>query len=62
MEDPFATWEQMLFIVLQNFALFKSYSILKFGKLLGFLTKKDAEIELRNFELLVHFEFNLAEI
>ena len=37
--------EQMLFTELQNFAAFKSYRILKFGKLVGFLIKKDTKIE-----------------
>ena len=59
------TWEQKLFTELQNFPAFKSYRMLKFGKLLGFLIKKDA-IEfsdvLRIFELLLHLQFNLAEI
>ena len=58
--------EQMLFTELQNFATFKSYCILKFGKLVGFLIKKEAEIEfsdvLRIFELLLHLQSNLAEI
>ena len=56
----------MLFTELQNFAEFKSYYILKFGNLVGFLIKKDAKIEfsdvLRIFELLFHLESNLAEI
>ena len=39
------TGEQMLFTELQNFAAFKSYRILKFGKLVGSLIKKDAKIE-----------------
>ena len=60
------TGEQMLFTELQNFAAFKSYRILKFGKLVGFLIKKDAKIEfsdvLRIFELLLHLQSNLAEI
>ena len=51
---------------LQNFATFKSYPILKFGKLVGSLIKKDAKIEfldvLHIFELLLHLESNLAEI
>ena len=54
----------MLFTELQNFAEFKSYRILKFGKLVGFLIKKDAEIEfsdvLHIFELPLHLESNLA--
>ena len=58
--------EQILFTELQNFAAFKSYRILKFGKLVGSLIKKDAKIEfldvLRIFELLLHLESNLAEI
>ena len=33
------TGEQMLFTERQNFAAFKSYRILKFGKLVGFLNK-----------------------
>ena len=37
--------EQMLFTELQNFAAFKSYRILKFGKLVESLVKKDAKIE-----------------
>ena len=60
------TGEQMLFTERQNFAAFKSYRILKFGKLVGFLIKKDAKIEfsdvLRIFELLLHLQSNLAEI
>ena len=60
------TGEQMLFTELQNFAAFKSYCILNFGKLVGFLIKKDAKIEfsdvLRIFELLLHLKSNLAEI
>ena len=60
------TGEHMLFIELQNFAAFKSYCILKFGKLVGSLVKKDAKIEfsdaLRIFELLLYLESNLAEI
>ena len=60
------TGEQMLFTERQNFAAFKSYRILKFGKLVGFLIKKDAKIEfsdvLRIFELLLHLKSNLAEI
>ena len=62
----FLVREQMLFTELQNFAAFKSYRILKFGKLVGSLIKKDAKIEfsdvLRIFELLLHLESNLAEI
>ena len=60
------TGKHMLFTELQNFAAFKSYRILKFGKLVGSLIKKDAKIEfsdvLRIFELLLHLESNLAEI
>ena len=60
------TGKQMLFTELQNFAAFKSYRILKFGKLVGSLIKKDAKIEfsdvLHIFELLLHLESNLAEI
>ena len=60
------TGEQMLFTELKHFAVFKSYCILKFGKLVGFLIKKDTKIEfsdvLRNFELLLHLKSNLAEI
>ena len=56
----------MLFTELQNFAAFKSYCILKFGNLVGFLIKKDAKIEfsdvLRIFELVFQLESNLAEI
>ena len=40
------TGEHMLFTELQNFAAFKSYSILKLGKLVGFLIKKDTKIEI----------------
>ena len=47
------TGEQMLFTELQNFAAFKSYCILKFGKLVGFLIKKG---------LLFHLKSNLTEI
>ena len=58
--------EQMLFTERQNYAAFKSYRILKFGKLVGFLIKKDVKIEfsdvLRIFELLLHLQSNLAEI
>ena len=60
------TGEQMLFTERQNFAAFKSYRILKFGKLVGFLIEKAAKIEfsdvLRIFELLLHLQSNLAEI
>ena len=53
------------FTEFQNSAAFKSYSILKFGKLVGSLIEK-AEIEfadvLRISELLLHLESNLAEI
>ena len=60
------TGEQMLFTEFQNFAAFKSYFILKFGNLVGFLMKKVAKIEfsdiLRIFELLLHLEIILAEI
>ena len=60
------TGEQMLFTELRNFAVFKSYHILKFRKLVGFLIKKDTKIEfldvLRIFELLLHLQSNLAEI
>ena len=60
------TGKHMLFTELQNFAAFKSYCILKFGKLVGFLIKKDMKIEfsdvLRIFELLLHLKSNLAEI
>ena len=60
------TGKHMLFTELQNFAAFKSYRILKFGKLVGSLIKKDWKIEfldvLRIFELLLHLESNLAEI
>ena len=65
MKDLF-TGEQMLFTELQNFAAFKSYCILKFGNLVGFLIKKDAKIEfsdvLHIFELVLQLESNLAEI
>ena len=60
------TGEQMLSTELQNFAAFKSYGILKFGKLVGSLIKKDAKIEFQDvlfiFELLLHLESNPAEI
>ena len=60
------TGEQILFTELQNFAALKSYRMLKFGKLVGFLIKKDAKIEfsdvLRIFELLLHLEFNFSKI
>ena len=60
------TEEQILFTELQNFVAFKSYWILKFWNLVGFLTKKDAKIEFLDvlliFELLLHLESNLAEI
>ena len=60
------TGKQMLFTELQNFSACKSYRILKLGKLVGFLIKKDAKIEfsdvLRIFELLLHLQSNLAEI
>ena len=56
----------MLLTELENFAAFKSYRILKFGKSVGFLIKKDTKIEfsdvLRIFELLLYFKSNLAEI
>ena len=39
------TGGQMLFTELQNFAAFKNYRILKFGKLVEYLIKKDAKIE-----------------
>ena len=39
------TGEHMLITELQNFAAFKSFCILKFEKLVGFLMKKDAKIE-----------------
>ena len=58
--------KHVLFTELQYSAAFRSYRILKFGKLVGFLIKKDAKIEfsdvLRIFELLLHLESNLAEI
>ena len=58
--------EQMLFTVIQNFAAFKSYRILKLGKFVGFLIKKGAKIEfsdvLRIFEQLLHLQPNRAEI
>ena len=60
------TVEQMLFTELQNFAAFKSYRILKFGNLVGFLIKNDAKIEFSDvlsiFELLLYLQSNLAEI
>ena len=60
------TGEHMLFTELQNFDAFKSYSILKFRKLVGFPMKKDGKIEFQGvlciFELLLHVEFNLTEI
>ena len=57
----------MLFTELQNSAAFKSYRILKFGKLVvGCLIKEDTKIEfsdiLRIFELLLHLKCNLAEM
>ena len=65
MKDPL-TGEQMLFAELQNFAAFKSYRILKFGKLVGFLIKKDAKIEFSDvlgiFELPLYLQSKLAEI
>ena len=48
MKDLF-TGLQMLFTELQNFAAFKSYRILKFGKLVESLIKKDAKIEFLDF-------------
>ena len=39
------TGKQMLFTELQNSAAFKSYRIFKFGKLVGFLIKKNMKIE-----------------
>ena len=42
------TGEQMLFTEFQNFATFRSYCILKFGNLVGFLMKKDVKIEFSN--------------
>ena len=60
------TGKQMLFTERQNFSAFKSYCMLKFGNLVGLLIKKDAKIEFSDvlciFELLLHFESNLAEI
>ena len=60
------TGEQILFTELKNSATFKIYIILKFGKLVRFLLRKDTKIEfldiLRIFELLLHLESNLAEI
>ena len=59
-------WGTHAFTELQNSTAFKSYSILKFEKLVGFLIKKDMKIEfsdvLRIFELLLCLESNLAEI
>ena len=60
--------EQIFFTELKNFAVFKSYCILKFGKLVGFLIKKDGQIEfsddlrMRIVELLFQLQSNLAEI
>ena len=63
MKDPL-TGEQMLFTELQNFVAFKSYCILKFGKLVGFLIKKDGKIEFSDilliFELLFAFLFRFS--
>ena len=60
------TGEHMLFTELQNFVAFKSYRILKFGKLVGFLMRKDRKIEFSDvlsiLEFLLHLESNLAEI
>ena len=60
------TGEHMLFTELQNFAEFKSYRILKLGKLVGFLIRKLIKIEfsdvLRIFELLLHLQSNLTKI
>ena len=60
------TGEQMLSTELQNFAAFKSYCILKLGKLVRFLIKKDTKVEFSDvlgiFELLLHLKSNLAEI
>ena len=51
---------------LTSFGEFKSYCMLKFGKLIGFLIKKDSEIDfldaLHIFELLLQLESNVAEI
>ena len=60
------TGEQMLFTELQNFTGFLSYCILKFGKFVGFLIKKDAKIEFSDvlgiFELPLYLQSKLAEI
>ena len=53
------TGESMLFTELQNYATFKSYRIMKFGNLVGFLIKNDGKFEFsdnsRFSELLLHF-------
>ena len=58
--------KHVLFTELQYSAAFRSYRILKFGKLVGFLIKKDMKVEFSDvlciFELLLHLEFNLTEI
>ena len=50
------TGKQMVFTELQNFAVFKSYRILKFGNLVEFLKRKDERFKfldiLHIFELL----------
>ena len=62
------TGEHMLFTQLQNFSAFKSYRILKLGKLVIRISYKKRTPKLnlsdvlRIFELLLHFESNLAEI
>ena len=43
MKDLF-TGKQMLFTELQNCTEFKSYRILKFGKLVGFIIRKEGEL------------------
>ena len=51
----------MLFTEFQNFAAFKSYHILKFANLVGFLIKKDGKFT-RFSELLLDFQSKFAEI
>ena len=46
------TREQMLFTELKNFAAFKSYCILKFRKLVGFLVKRTRKL---NFRMFMYF-------
>ena len=60
------TGKQMLFTELQNSAAFKSYRILKFGNLVGFLIKKDRKFEFwiisRKMHQLEQFLSDLAKI